>query len=228
MTIIEDNLDAIRKTIHHAASIVNRDASKIRLIAVSKTKPVEALVAAYDAGQKEFGENYVQEGCDKVTNLKQYKDITWHFIGPIQSNKTKDVAHHFHWVHTISREKIAQRLNDQRPSNMPPINVCIQVNLQQEATKAGVTLEQIKPLAEQIQQMPNLRLRGLMAIPKPSESEAETLATFQAIQHAFLALQSQYPSVDTLSLGMSSDIPQAIASGSTMVRVGTAIFGKRN
>ena len=138
MTIIEDNLDAIRKTIHHTASIVNRDASKIRLIAVSKTKPVEALVAPMMLAKKNL-RNHVQEGCDKVTNLKQYKDITWHFIGPIQSNKTKDVAHHFHWVHTISREKIVQRLNDQT-QQYASINVCIQVNLQLEATKAGVTL----------------------------------------------------------------------------------------
>lgn len=206
---------------------MNRDANEIELLAVSKTKPVDDILAAYHAEQRHFGENYVQEGYDKTVALADYHDIVWHFIGPIQSNKTRLVAESFHWVHTISREKIAQRLNDQRPPQLPPLNVCIQMNIEQESSKSGVVDEQVYALASLVDTMPNLTLRGIMAIPSQQSDTHKRKQVLQSIADIYHKLKQQFTTVDTLSLGMSGDMGDAIAAGSTMVRVGTAIFGER-
>ncbi|GGQ09676.1 YggS family pyridoxal phosphate enzyme [Shewanella litoralis] len=198
------------------------------MLAVSKTKPINDIIAAYDAGQRQFGENYVQEGETKITTLAtDYPDIEWHFIGPLQSNKTRIVAEHFDWMHTVSRDKIAQRLNDQRPNNKKPLNVCIQVNISQEDSKSGVDANQVAMLALTINQLPNLRLRGLMAIPTATADTQLQQQEFANLKTLFDQLQQQYPSIDTLSMGMSGDMDIAIANGSTMVRIGSAIFGER-
>lgn len=206
---------------------MNRDPSEIELLAVSKTKPVEDLIEAYRAGQRHLGENYVQEGYDKTIALAEYSDIVWHFIGPIQSNKTRLVAESFHWVHTISREKIAQRLNDQRPSQLPPLNICIQLNIEQESSKSGVSGDEIYELATLISRLPNLRLRGVMAIPSQQPDVDKRKQVLHSIADIYQNLKLQFSTIDTLSLGMSGDMSDAIAAGSTMVRVGTAIFGER-
>lgn len=205
-------------------------ASPVTLIAVSKTKPVTAIEQAYHAGQRAFGENYVQEGMEKTQALAHLADIEWHFIGPLQSNKTKEVAQHFDWVQSLDREKIARRLNEQRPANMPPLQVLIQVNIDDEASKSGIEPDQLASFAQHISELPQLRLRGLMAIPAPATTQAdqERLAkSFARMHDLFLTLQSQYSTVDTLSMGMSGDIELAITQGANMVRVGSAIFGAR-
>lgn len=227
MSSIAANLSTINQTIQHSAQIVNRHRNEIQLIAVSKKKPASDILQAYQAGQRHFGENYVQEGCDKVNQLAHLNDIVWHFIGPIQSNKSRAVAQAFDWVHTIDRDKIAQRLNDQRSPELSPLNVCIQVNIEQESTKAGVTVEQVLMLANKIATLPRLQLRGIMAIPSKQATAEKQATVFEQIKQAYLQLQQHYPKVDTLSLGMSNDMQTAIAAGSTMIRVGTAIFGQR-
>ncbi|WP_194757208.1 YggS family pyridoxal phosphate-dependent enzyme [Aliidiomarina indica] len=224
---IATHLTQVRQQIAEAAARTNRTPESIALLAVSKTKPVSDIRAAYEYGQRLFGENYVQEGVEKIQQCQDLPDIQWHFIGPIQSNKTKDIAAHFAWVHSIDREKIARRLNDQRPSHMDPLQILIQVNIDDEASKAGVSLQDVPQLAEFIADCPNLRLRGLMAIPQANSSEEEQIKSFSALEAAFLELQQGDPNVDTLSLGMSNDLSLAIRFGSTMVRVGTAIFGTR-
>lgn len=211
-----------------AAQNCSRSPSEISLLAVSKTKPISDIITAYQAGQRRFGENYVQEGESKITALTgDYPDIEWHFIGPLQSNKTKIVAEHFDWMHTVSRDKIAQRLNDQRPSNKPPLNVCIQVNISQEDSKSGVHVNDVATLALLISQLPNLRLRGLMAIPTATDDIRIQQQEFANLKSLYDQLQQQYPNIDTLSMGMSGDLDIAIANGSTMVRIGSAIFGER-
>lgn len=197
----------------------------VALLAVSKKHPSESIAAIYQQGQRCFGENYVQEGVDKVNALKEL-DIQWHFIGPIQSNKTRLVSEHFSWVHTIDRDKIAQRLNDQRPAHLPALNVLIQVNISDQDSKSGISLNDVPALAEMINQQPNLTLRGLMCIPAPQD-EAQLKNEFTAMHQAYEKLKQQYAQVDTLSMGMSGDLELAIACGSNMVRVGTAIFGQR-
>lgn len=226
MTIV-DNLQKISAQIQNITQQCHRDASNITLLAVSKRKPVSAIEEAYQAGQRHFGENYVQEGVSKITQLEHYKDMVWHFIGPLQSNKTKLVAEHFHWLHTIERTKIADRLQAQRPSHLAPLNVCIQVNLDDEASKAGVSLTDVPALAEHIQQLDKLCLRGLMAIPKAEQPRVQLLNSYQALAALHADLQLKYASMDTLSIGMSNDMETAIVAGSTMVRIGTAIFGAR-
>jgi pyridoxal phosphate enzyme (YggS family) len=202
----------------------------IQLLAVSKTKPIEAIYAAYQAGQRQFGESYVQEAIPKIQLLQtnpDYADIEWHFIGPLQSNKTKPVAEHFDWVHSVDREKIAQRLNEQRPAHLPALNVCLQINISGEQTKSGINADEVFGLAGIISQFPRLKLRGLMTIAENTDDMNVVRDNFLHMQQLFNQLKSQYPSVDTLSMGMTDDMPLAINCGSTMVRIGTAIFGSR-
>ena len=229
MTTIADRISIAQRRIVQTAQKCSRNPSEIKLLAVSKTKPASFIVEAYDAGQRLFGENYVQEGENKILQLTpQYPDIEWHFIGPLQSNKTKSVAEHFDWMHTVSRLKIAQRLSEQRPSHLPALNICIQVNVGNEQTKSGISCSEVMALAKAISILPNLRLRGLMAIPTATDNTAIQHAEFAALQNTFIQLQTSFPSVDTLSMGMSGDLDIAIEHGSTMVRIGSAIFGERD
>lgn len=228
MTSIQQNLQQVRQRIAAAAARCGRAPEEITLLAVSKTKPASAVEEAFAAGQTAFGENYVQEGVEKVQALAAHPELAWHFIGPLQSNKSRLVAENFAWCHTIDRQRIAQRLNDQRPATLPPLNVLIQVNISDENSKSGIMLEAVSGLAEQIAALPHLRLRGLMAIPAAESDYAQQLAVCQQMAEAFRQLQQHYPGVDTLSLGMSDDMEAAIAAGSTMVRIGTAIFGARD
>ncbi|MCO4787183.1 MAG: YggS family pyridoxal phosphate-dependent enzyme [Marinomonas atlantica] len=225
---VAENLKHVRQQILELEQRVNRTSGSVCLLAVSKTKPLADIEAAYAAGQRRFGENYVQEAVDKNESLSHLKDIEWHFIGPIQSNKSRQIAETMAWVHTIDREKIARRLSEQRPANLPPLNVLIQVNISGEVSKSGILLEQLDDMILLVKQLPNIKLRGLMAIPAPQISEADQIQIYTALSEAFKTLQLQDSNVDTLSIGMSGDMAAAIASGSTMVRVGTAIFGARD
>lgn len=215
--------DRLRKACEHAG----RESHQVALVAVSKTQPAQALAQAYRAGQRLFGENYLQEALDKQAELASLSDIEWHFIGPIQSNKTRAIAEHFAWVHSVDREKIARRLNDQRPPSLPPLQICLQVNLDEEMSKSGVSLEQLPELARAVAALPRLQLRGLMAIPAPKEDEREQRASFARLREALGALNARGLTLDTLSMGMSGDLEAAVAEGATLVRVGTDIFGPR-
>lgn len=227
MTSIEHNLQQVHQRISAAAAQCGRDPHEIELLAVSKTKPASAIEEAVAAGQLSFGENYVQEGVDKIQLLAN-SDLTWHFIGPLQSNKSRLVAENFDWCHTVDRLRIASRLNEQRPETLPPLNVLIQINISDEQSKSGIALAGLSALAQDIAVMPRLRLRGIMAIPAPEADYARQLAVCQQMAAAFKQLQREVPGVDTLSLGMSDDMDAAIAAGSTLVRIGTAIFGARD
>ena len=227
MTQLASRINQVQNQIDQA--MPNSPHGRIALLAVSKTRPVDEVKAAYDLGLRSFGENYVQEGVDKVIalrGLRDYSGIEWHFIGPIQSNKSRFVAEHFNWVHTIDREKIAKRLSEQRPNNLPSLNVLIQVNISHQDTKSGVALGEVTALADYITNLPNLTLRGLMCIPAPL-NEDELTQEFAEMYKMYTALNAQYPQVDTLSMGMSGDLELAIKQGSTMVRIGTALFGPR-
>jgi hypothetical protein len=226
MTTIASNLQATRAAIADAATACGRAPQDIELLAVSKTFPADAVREAYGAGQRRFAENYLQEGLDKIAAL-QGLQIEWHFIGPIQSNKTRPIAEHFDWVHGIERLKVAERLSAQRPTGLPPLQVCLQVNVSGEASKSGVPPEQAEALARGIAALPNLRLRGLMAIPAPSDDVTEQRAAFAQLRILFEQLNRQNLQLDTLSMGMSHDFPAAVAEGATLVRIGTAIFGNR-
>ncbi|WBG91581.1 YggS family pyridoxal phosphate-dependent enzyme [Pantoea piersonii] len=228
MTSIQHNLQQLRQRIRAAATQCGRDPEEVTLLAVSKTKPAGAVEEAIAAGQIAFGENYVQEGVEKIAALAAHPQVKWHFIGPLQSNKSRLVAEHFAWCHTVDRLKIAQRLSDQRPASLPPLNVLIQVNISDENSKSGIMLEDLPELAQQVAALPQLRLRGLMAIPAPESDYSRQLAVCQQMADAFRQLKQHYPDVDTLSLGMSDDMEAAIEAGSTMVRIGTAIFGARD
>ncbi|WP_140919847.1 YggS family pyridoxal phosphate-dependent enzyme [Limnobaculum xujianqingii] len=231
MTTIQQNLEAVRHRIAEAAQQCGRSPKEVQLLAVSKTKPVEAIQEAIDAGQRLFGENYVQEGVDKIQHFNstaESEQLEWHFIGPLQSNKSRLVAEHFHWMHTLDREKIARRLSEQRPAAMPPLNVLIQINISDEQSKSGIKLEELSELAAQIHNLPHLTLRGLMTIPAPENDPARQLIVFQKMTQAFNQLKTAYPQIDTLSMGMTDDMDNAIRAGSTMVRIGTAIFGARD
>lgn len=231
MSTIQQNLQDVRSRIAAAAQGCARAPEEITLLAVSKTKPVAAIAEAIAAGQRAFGENYVQEGVDKVQHfatLPEGATLDWHFIGPLQSNKSRLVAEHFAWCHTVDRLRIAQRLSDQRPAGMPPLNVLIQINISDEQSKSGIVLAELPALAEAVAALPNVTLRGLMAIPAPEENYQRQLAVFGQMSDAFQALQQHYPQVDTLSMGMTDDMAAAIAAGSTLVRIGTAIFGARD
>ncbi|MGB2105150.1 MAG: YggS family pyridoxal phosphate-dependent enzyme [Glaciecola sp.] len=210
-----------------AAKKARRHSKDITLLAVSKTKPSADIIAAYEQGQRQFGESYVQEAVDKIAQLHTYSDIIWHFIGPIQSNKSALVAAHFDWVQSVDRIKIAKRLAAQRPADKSPLNVLIQVNISQEQAKSGCHPNDINQLAEFIAQCEHLRLRGLMAIPAKSDDPDTQIQYFEQLQTCFDKLKTQYPQLDTLSMGMSNDAETAIYAGSTMVRLGTDIFGTR-
>lgn len=228
MKPIKDNLTEIRERITAAAQKCGRDPHTVTLLAVSKTKPVSALEEAIAAGQTRFGENYVQEGVEKIQYFSVNNTLEWHFIGPLQSNKSRLVAEHFDWCHTIDRLKIAQRLSDQRPADKAPLNVLIQINISDENSKSGITLAELPALAEQVAALPNVCLRGLMAIPAPETNPERQSAVFRQMETAFREMQGKYPQADTLSMGMTDDMDAAITCGSTMVRIGTAIFGARN
>lgn len=225
-----ESLASARQRLADAAARAGRPAESVRLLAVSKTKPAERIREAWQLGQREFGENYVQEALDKQAALVDLPDIVWHFIGPLQSNKTRAVAEHFAWVHSVDREKVARRLNDQRPAGLGPLNVCLQVNVSDEATKSGVHLADLATLAQAVQALPRLRLRGLMAIPAPAEGLAAQREPLARLRQAFEELQARYPEapLDTLSMGMSDDLEAAVLEGATLVRLGSAIFGSRD
>ncbi|MBR7199956.1 YggS family pyridoxal phosphate-dependent enzyme [Pseudomonas sp. 14A] len=224
MSTIADNIALVSSRIQAATAAAGRTENSVQLLAVSKTKPAQALREAYAAGLRDFGENYLQEALGKQLELADLP-LIWHFIGPIQSNKTRAIAEHFDWVHSVDRLKIAQRLSEQRPAELPPLNICIQVNVSGEASKSGCTPTDLPALAKAISALPRLKLRGLMAIPEPTEERAEQDAAFAAVQalQASLALP-----LDTLSMGMSHDLESAIAQGATWVRIGTALFGARD
>ena len=224
MSTIADNIAEVEARIRAAALAVQRDVTSIHLLAVSKTKPAAALREAYAAGVRDFGENYLQEARAKQLELADLP-LSWHFIGPIQSNKTRDIAEHFAWVHSVDRLKIAQRLSEQRPANLPPLNICIQVNVSGEASKSGCTPADLPALAAAISALPRLKLRGLMAIPEPTEDRAEQDAAFATVR---TLQESLNMGLDTLSMGMSHDLESAIAQGATWVRIGTALFGARD
>ena len=225
MTIIANTLQAIQVNIREATLTANRD-DEVKLLAVSKSQPADKLREAYVAGQRAFGENYVQEAINKQTQLKDCA-IEWHFIGPIQSNKTQLIAQYFDWVHSVDRLKIATRLNEARPPSLAPLNVCIQINSSEEGSKSGIDVASQVNLAKEINAMPNLKLRGLMAIPAPTKDLVKQRAQFKIVGDAFKALQQQGFKLDTLSIGMSDDYVAAIQEGATIVRIGSAIFGLR-
>ncbi|WP_333853938.1 YggS family pyridoxal phosphate-dependent enzyme [Leclercia sp.] len=230
MNDIAHNLAQVRDKISAAATACGRASEEVTLLAVSKTKPASAIAEAIDAGQRMFGENYVQEGVEKIRHFREKgtADLQWHFIGPLQSNKSRLVAEHFDWCHTVDRLRIASRLSEQRPAEMPPLNVLIQINISDENSKSGIALEDLDQLADQVAALPGLRLRGLMAIPAPESDYDRQFAVARQMAVAFEALKTRFPTVDTLSLGMTDDMAAAIAAGSTMVRIGTAIFGARD
>ena len=223
------HLDEVRQRIAKAAADASRDASSVELLAVSKTFPAEDVRAAFNAGQRAFGENYVQEAVAKIAELADLRsEIEWHFIGPLQSNKTKVVAENFDWVHSVDRLKIAQRLSEQRPDGMAPLNVCLQINVSGEESKSGVAPDEALTLARQIAALPSLRFRGLMAIPEPAATLDEQRAPHRRLRELLDALRADGLELETLSMGMSADLEAAILEGATMVRIGTAIFGARD
>ncbi|MFK0086027.1 YggS family pyridoxal phosphate-dependent enzyme [Pseudomonas sp. NPDC090755] len=224
MSTIADNLSTLAARIDAAAQAAGRAPSAIRLLAVSKTKPAAAVREAYAAGVRDVGENYLQEALNKQGELTDLP-LTWHFIGPIQSNKTRAIAEHFDWVHSVDRLKIAQRLSEQRPDGLAPLNICLQVNVSGEASKSGCTPDELPALAQAIVALPRLRLRGLMAIPEPTDDRAAQEAAFAQVRQLQASLGLE---LDTLSMGMSHDLEAAIAQGATWVRIGTALFGARD
>ena len=231
MSLISDNLQAVLTDIQRVALDFGRSPEQVCLLAVSKTFGADAVLAAAECGQRAFGENYLQEALEKIELIhRQMPDLVleWHFIGPIQSNKTRPIAENFDWVHSVDREKIAQRLSEQRPSELPPLNICLQVNISGEASKSGVLPNEAVAVALKIAQLPRLRLRGLMAVPEPTSDEQQQRLAFRHLKQLNDEIIRQGIVLDTLSMGMSSDLHAAIAEGSTMVRIGTAIFGSRN
>lgn len=228
MTMIAANLHQVRSRIVTACAAADRDPAGVQLLAVSKTFPAEAVREAHAAGQTAFGENYVQEGVAKIEALADLRaQLVWHCIGPLQSNKTRVVAEHFDWVHSIDRLKIAERLSEQRPDGLPPLQVCLQVNVDGGANKSGVSADDVLALAQAVASLPRLRLRGLMAIPEPAPDFDAQRALFLRARAVYDRIRDSGIALDTLSLGMSADLEAAVAAGSTMVRVGTAIFGGR-
>lgn len=223
MSTIANNIAKVATRIREAAQAAGRDPDTVGLLAVSKTQPAEAIREANGAGLSDFGESYLQEALEKQACLADLA-LTWHFIGPIQSNKTKAIAAQFDWVHSVDRLKIAQRLSEQRPTELPPLNVCLQVNVSGETSKSGCAPQEVAELARAIVTLPNLRLRGLMAIPEPTDDRAEQHAAFARLRQLQQALDLR---LDTLSMGMSQDLEAAIAEGATWVRIGTALFGAR-
>ena len=227
-SLIELRMQAVKARIRQACVQAGRSPDEVTLLAVSKTQPAQAVREAQAVGLHEFGENYVQEALDKMAALADLRArLTWHLIGPLQSNKTRVVAEHFDWVHSVDRLKIAQRLSDQRPKGLAPLNVCLQVNVSGEATKSGAAPGELLDLAQAVAALPGLRLRGLMSIPEPTEDLAAQRAAHRALHALWEQLREAGLALDTLSMGMSADVESAIAEGSTLVRVGTALFGAR-
>jgi PLP dependent protein len=227
MENIRTRLEQVLQRIRRAEAEYGRPANSVKLLAVSKTWPVESLLAAAEAGQRAFGENYLQEALTKIDTLHN-SDFEWHYIGAIQSNKTRDLASHFHWVHSVDRVKIARRLSEQRPPELPPLNICLQVNISDEASKSGVTANEALAVAQEIAALPHLRLRGLMAIPEAITEFDEQRAVFKQVRELQERLVASGLQLDTLSMGMSDDMEAAIAEGATLVRIGSAIFGQRD
>jgi pyridoxal phosphate enzyme (YggS family) len=231
MSIISANMQAVEQAIQAAAKAAGRPRSAIQLLAVSKTFPFEAVLDALQTGQRAFGENYLQEGVDKIAAVAAAAPdvpLEWHFIGPIQSNKTRPIAENFAWAHAVDRLKIAQRLSEQRPEHLSPLNVCLQVNISGEASKSGVAPADLPALAREVAALPNVRLRGLMAIPEVETDAAKQHLPFARLRLLYEQLQADGLPLDTLSMGMSGDLAAAIAEGATIVRIGSAIFGARN
>ena len=225
-TTVADRLAQLQKRIAAAAESCDRDPTQVRLIAVSKTKPVEAILAAHQAGQRAFGENYLQEALEKIQALAELP-LEWHFIGRLQSNKTRPIASHFHWVHTLADLKHARRLDAQRPEGLPPLQVCIQVNISGEASKGGIPPDELPELAAEVAKLPRLHLRGLMTMPPKGSTEQEQRRIFSTLRRLLDELRAQGLALDQLSMGMSGDLETAICEGATMVRIGTALFGSR-
>jgi len=237
MSEVTTKLMMVRQRLELAALAAKREPEDIQLLAVSKTFPAIAVEEAMHAGQTAFGENYVQEGVEKIQQLSKLRPwLEWHFIGPLQSNKTRDVAEYFDWVHSIDRLKIAERLSSQRGefSNLSPLQVCVQINVSEEDSKSGISLEEVDSLCDTISKLPNLVLRGLMAIPAPSSDVSQQRQSFAAIRECFVGIKAKHSNdvgfdfFDTLSMGMSDDLEAAVTEGSTLVRIGSAIFGKRD
>ena len=224
---ITKNINSIREQITEAEEKYDRQPGSVQLLAVSKTRPLEDVRAAFSVNQLDFGENYLQDALTKIADISE-STIAWHFIGPIQSNKTRQIAENFDWVHTIDRLKIAQRLSEQRDPSIKPLNVCIQVNTSNEASKSGINTEDVIELAQQVNALPNICLRGLMTIPASTNDFEQQRQPFRLLRELKEELQSQGIELDTLSMGMTNDMEAAIAEGSTIVRIGTAIFGERN
>ncbi len=228
MNAVVNQLAKVRKKIVEAALSAGREPSSVRLLAVSKTRAADELLTTYQEGQKDFGENYLQEALDKQELLRDC-EITWHFIGPIQSNKTRSIAENFDWVHSVDRLKIAKRLSEQRPEEKGPLNICLQVNISNEESKSGASLQELPALVKEVSELPNLHLRGLMAIPaKTSANSHDRRLPFARLRETLEIMKGQGYSVDTLSMGMTEDLEVAISEGATWVRVGRAIFGKRD
>lgn len=227
MTNSKTRLQSVMNFIKLAEQQANRPQDSVQLLAVSKTWPASRLRELAEAGQTRFGENYLQEALEKIAALKDLA-LEWHFIGPVQSNKTREIAAHFDWAESVDRLKIAQRLSDQRPANLPPLNICLQVNIDNESSKSGVQPDKLMELAAAVSQLDNIRLRGLMVIPAIAETIEQQLDAFGRAQQLFSQLKTAHPDVDTLSMGMSADMQAAITQGSTMVRIGTALFGERH
>lgn len=224
---ISTNLATVHEQIATAAQRAGRPTTDVQLLAVSKKQLPAAIEAAWQAGQRAFGENYLDEAEDKIAALHHLTPIEWHFIGRLQSNKTRAVAEQFAWVHTVDRLKIARRLSDQRPDTLPPLNVCLQVNISDETSKGGVLPDELPDLAQQVAQLPRLRLRGLMALPALADSEAQQRAPLRQLREQLQALQQTRLALDTLSMGTSHDLEAAVMEGATLVRIGTAVFGAR-
>jgi len=220
------NIAKVRERIRSAAEKYQRPSESVTLMAVSKTRPAASIREAFEAGASDIGENYLQEALDKQAELEELP-LTWHFIGPIQSNKTRPIASHFDWVHSVDRLKIARRLSEQRPEALPPLNICLQVNISRESSKSGFSPEEVIDATSEIAKLPNLSLRGLMAIPAATDDIEAQRATFAEVRALLAALQASHPKLDTLSMGMSGDLEAAVAEGASIVRIGSDIFGPR-
>lgn len=228
MNLPSKHLKKVNQRIKEAVNQAKRPTDSVRLIAVSKTKPAADVEQVYEAGQYEFGENYLQEAIDKIATLQHLAHIKWHFIGAIQSNKTRPIAENFDWVHSVDRLKIAKRLSEQRNEELAPLNVCLQVNISNEDNKAGISLAEVPALAREVSQLENIKLRGLMAIPLKTTDASEQHLYFKQLKDCLEALNNEGLQLDTLSMGMSNDMEAAIDEGATMIRIGTAIFGARS
>jgi len=226
VTTIAENIGRLKDQLQRLECQYERSAASVKLLAVSKRHPVESIIAANEAGIADFGENYLQEALDKIQHLSSMR-VNWHFIGPIQSNKTKAIAENFQWVHSVDRLKIAQRLSDQREPSDTKLNICVQIKLSDEASKSGIELSEAEALCDAVEALPNLQLRGLMAIPAALPDVESQRRTFRALADEYSRLKPRYTQLDTLSMGMSNDFEAAVAEGSTLIRIGTAVFGPR-